>query len=69
MTLGEFAMQHPEGLVFRPDSNFAERYAWTKGFDDGTIDSELEYRDTTSWQRRAGWWGTSIRGIQALRLE
>lgn len=53
ITLGEFASLHPKGLVFRPDSNFTEEYAGLEGFDDGTIESSLEYRDTASWQMKS----------------
>ncbi len=53
MTLGEFGLLHPSGLVFQPDSSFMEEYAGLKGFDDGTIDSGLEYRDTASWQAKS----------------
>ncbi len=53
MTLGEFASRHPKGLVFQPDSNFTQEYAGLKGFDDGTIESSLEYRDTASWQPKS----------------
>jgi hypothetical protein len=53
MTLEEFASLHPDGLVFQPDSNFTKQYAGLKGFDDGTIESSLEYRDTASWQPKS----------------
>lgn len=50
MTLGEFASLHPNGLVFQPDPNFEERYADLEGYDDGTIESGLEFQDPKSWQ-------------------
>jgi len=53
LTLGEFASLHPKGLVFQPDSNFTEGYADLVGFDDGTIESGLEYRDSASWQPKS----------------
>ncbi|MEO8067505.1 MAG: DUF3179 domain-containing (seleno)protein [Flavobacteriales bacterium] len=53
LTLGEFARLHPQGLVFQPDTNFTDQYAGLEGFDDGSIDSELEYRDTASWQMKS----------------
>jgi len=53
LTLGEYASIHPEGLVFQPDSNFTEGYADLVGFDDGTIESGLEYRDSASWQPKS----------------
>ncbi len=53
LTLGEFSALHPAGLVFQPDPNFSEQYAGLKGFDDGTIESGLEYRDPESWQPKS----------------
>lgn len=53
MTLSEFVEAHPRGLVMQPDGNFAEQYKGLAGFDEGTIDSHLEYRDTASWQPKS----------------
>ena len=64
MTVAEFASLHPKGLVFQPDSNFTEDYAGLKGFDDGTIKSGLEYRDTASWQMKS-WVVGVVRNGQA----
>ncbi|MBP7514643.1 MAG: DUF3179 domain-containing protein [Flavobacteriales bacterium] len=63
MTLAEFASLHPKGLVFQPDSNFSEGYAVLKGFDDGTIESGLEYRDTASWQMKSWVVGVVNHGV------
>lgn len=53
MTFGEFTSIHPKRLVFLPDSNFTRQYSGLKGFDDGAIESGLEYRDTASWQPKS----------------
>jgi hypothetical protein len=53
LTLQEFATRYPKGLVFQSDSNFTKRYEDLKGFDDGTIESSLEYRDSASWQMKS----------------
>lgn len=53
MTLSEFVEAHPQGLVMRPDPNFTEQYKGLAEFDEGTIDSHLEYRDTASWQPKS----------------
>ncbi|MBL7962793.1 MAG: DUF3179 domain-containing protein [Flavobacteriales bacterium] len=63
LTLAEFARLHPQGLVFMPDPNFTKRYADLKGFDDGTIDSHLEYRDTASWQPKSWVVGVVHNGV------
>jgi len=52
-TLADFAQHHPNGLVFQPDPRFAADYAALNGFDEGTIESGLEYRDTASWQMKS----------------
>ncbi|MBK8341252.1 MAG: DUF3179 domain-containing protein [Flavobacteriales bacterium] len=53
LTLAEFAQLHPKGLVFQPDNNFTEQYTGLEGFDEGTITSSLEYRDSASWQMKS----------------
>ncbi|QQR88145.1 MAG: DUF3179 domain-containing protein [Flavobacteriales bacterium] len=63
MTLSEFVEAHPQGLVMQPDGNFAEQYKGLAGFDEGTIDSELEYRDTASWQPKSWVVGVVHNGV------
>lgn len=53
MTLAEFVSKHAKGLVFQPDPGSSAGYAALKGYDDGTIESGLEYRDTASWQPKS----------------
>ncbi|MBK6343819.1 MAG: DUF3179 domain-containing protein [Flavobacteriales bacterium] len=53
MSLGEFARRHPSGKVLQPDPHFLAKYQGLEGFDDGTITSTLEQRDTASWQRKS----------------
>ncbi|TDW96194.1 DUF3179 domain-containing (seleno)protein [Dinghuibacter silviterrae] len=50
MTLVDWQMLHPNSLTMQPDPNFASRYDSLKGYDEGTIKSSLEKRDTGSWQ-------------------
>jgi hypothetical protein len=63
MTLAEFAAHHPKGLVFQPDQNFTERYAGLEGFNDGTIESSLEYRDSASWEPKSWVVGVERNGV------
>ena len=63
LTLAEFASKHPKGLVFQPDTNFTERYAGLDGYDEGTIASSLEYRDTASWQMKSWVVGVVHNGV------
>lgn len=53
LTLGEFMERSPKGLVMQPDANFTVEYEGLAGFDDGTIESSLEKRDTASWQMKS----------------
>ena len=53
LTLGEFMERSPKGRVMQADPNFTEEYEDLAGFDDGTIESDLEYRDTASWQMKS----------------
>ncbi|MBK9761514.1 MAG: DUF3179 domain-containing protein [Flavobacteriales bacterium] len=63
LTLNEFSQQHPTGLVFQPDSNFLEQYADLKDYDDGTIESSLEFRDTVSWKPKSWVVGVVHNGV------
>jgi hypothetical protein len=63
MSLGEFARRHPSGLVLRPDPHFMAKYEQLDGFDDGTIASSLEQRDTMSWQRKSWVLGVVHNGV------
>ncbi len=53
LTLGEFWERYPQGLVMQADTNFTEEYEGLAGFDEGTINSGLERRDTASWQMKS----------------
>ncbi|MBK7554517.1 MAG: DUF3179 domain-containing protein [Flavobacteriales bacterium] len=53
LTLGEFMEHYPNGLVMQADTNFTEEYEGLAGFDEGTINSGLERRDTASWQMKS----------------
>ena len=49
-------------MLFQADPNFKEEYAGLDGFDDGTIESSLEYRDSSSWQMKSWVVGVVHRG-------
>lgn len=53
MTLGEWTRLHPNTLVLQPDPGFREQYAGLDGYDEGTIASSLEGRDTASWRPKS----------------
>lgn len=50
MTLGDWQMLYPNSLTLQPDPGFKSRYDSLKGYDEGTIKSHLEKRDSGSWQ-------------------
>ncbi len=57
--LAAWIRQYPNTLVLQPDTLFASQYKELEGFDDGTIKSKLERRDTGSWKFKS--WVIGIR--------
>lgn len=53
MTWQAWLALHPDSTVMEPDPEFAEGYAWLKGFGEGTNKSRLTGRDTASWQEKS----------------
>ena len=50
MRLGAWIQKNPNTLILQPDSLFAKQYKELKGFDEGTIKSGLEKRDSGYWK-------------------
>jgi hypothetical protein len=50
MRLGAWIQKYPNTLILQPDTLFVKQYKELEGFDDGTIKSGLEKRDSASWQ-------------------
>jgi hypothetical protein len=50
MSLGAWIRKYPNTTILQPDNVFAKQYKGLEGFDDGTIQSGLEKRDSASWQ-------------------
>jgi hypothetical protein len=63
MTLAEWSRAHPNTLVLQPDPAFLEQYADLKDYDEGTIASSLEGRDTASWQPKSWVVGVVHNGV------
>ena len=63
MTLAEWSRAHPNTLVLRPDPAFLDQYAGLKDYDEGTIASSLEGRDTASWQPKSWVVGVVHNGV------
>jgi Protein of unknown function (DUF3179) len=62
MRLSNWIEQHPYTVILQPDVNFKKEYADLKGFDDGTITSALEKRDTGSWKFKSWIVGINLNG-------
>ncbi len=63
LTRGEFAQLHPQGLVMRPDPAFIKEYEDLKAYDEGTMVSSLEGRDTARWQPKSWVVGVVYNGV------
>ena len=50
MSLGAWIRKYPNTTILQPDTLFAKQYKDLKGFDEGTIKSGLEKRDSASWK-------------------
>ncbi len=50
LRLAAWIRKYPNTLIMQPDAVFAQQYSNLHGFDDGTIESGLEKRDSASWQ-------------------
>ncbi|MBK9288713.1 MAG: DUF3179 domain-containing protein [Flavobacteriales bacterium] len=63
MTLAEWSSAHPNTLVLQPDPSFLDQYAGLEDYDEGTIASSLEGRDTASWQPKSWVVGVVHNGV------
>lgn len=50
MRLGAWISKYPNTLIMQPDAVFVKQYKGLEGFDEGTINSGLEKRDSGSWK-------------------
>ncbi len=50
MSLAAWIRKYPNTLILQPDTLFIKHYKGLLGFDEGTIKSSLEKRDSASWQ-------------------
>ena len=53
LTLAEWLREYPNSAVMQPDTSFKRNYANLAGYDNGTIKSGLEKRDSASWKRKS----------------
>jgi hypothetical protein len=60
MALGAWLALHPNSYVLQPDSNFRKQYADLDGYDEDTLQSSLEKRDSASWQLKSWVIGVNV---------
>jgi hypothetical protein len=60
MKLGDWLVLHPNSYVLQPDSNFKKEYADLKGYDEDTLKSSLEKRDSASWKFKSWVIGVNV---------
>ncbi len=60
MALGDWLALHPDSYVLQPDSNFKKEYADLKGYDEDTLKSSLEKRDSASWKLKSWVIGVNV---------
>jgi hypothetical protein len=53
LTLKAWLQEYPTSFVMQPDSSFKKDYADLKDYDKGTIESDLEKRDSASWKPKS----------------
>jgi hypothetical protein len=62
MSLGAWIRKYPNTTILQPDIVFAKQYKGLEGFDEGTINSGLEKRDSGSWKFKSWVVGIEIDG-------
>jgi hypothetical protein len=59
-TLASWLRRYPHSLILQPDTNFNKNYRELEKFDDGTKQSELHKRDSSSWKFKSWVVGVSV---------
>ncbi len=62
MRLGEWLTLYPDSEILQADTTYKKDYADLKGYDEGTVKSKLERRDSLSWQFKSWVVGISLNG-------
>ncbi|MEO8710814.1 MAG: DUF3179 domain-containing (seleno)protein [Parafilimonas sp.] len=60
MALADWLALHPNSYILQPDSNFKKEYADLTGYDEDTLKSSLEKRDSASWKLKSWVIGVNI---------
>jgi Protein of unknown function (DUF3179) len=62
LTLAAWLREYPDSKILQPDTIFKKDYDDLAGFDNGTIKSSLEKRDSASWKMKSWVIGVAIPG-------
>ena len=62
MSLAAWIRKYPNTLILQPDTLFAKQYKDLEGFDEGTLKSGLEKRDSASWKFKSWVVGVQVGG-------
>lgn len=65
MSLLAWIDHHPATLILQPDSTFKKEYEELEQFDEGTLESSLERRDSLSWKEKS--WVVGVRAGMASK--
>lgn len=61
MSLRSWLVLYPTSKILQADSLYLEKYKKLEGFDKGTIESHLEYRDSLSWKDKSWIVGVTVK--------
>lgn len=53
MALGDWLALYPNSYILQPDPNYTNQYEDLKGYDEDTLKSSLEKRDSASWKMKS----------------
>jgi hypothetical protein len=60
MALGDWLALYPHSYILQPDTDFKKEYAELEGYDEDTLKSSLEKRDSASWKMKSWVIGINI---------
>ncbi|HRI22038.1 MAG TPA: DUF3179 domain-containing (seleno)protein, partial [Panacibacter sp.] len=61
-TLAVWLREHPNSRILQPDAAYKEEYDSLAGYDKGTLESDLEKRDSASWEKKSWVIGVQVAG-------
>jgi len=65
LTLAAWLREYPNSYIMQPDASFKRSYGSLANYDKGTLNSSLEKRDLSSWQRKS--WVIGVVHMEAAK--